>query len=336
MPDIIILLIISAVAIALMAAFPHVCCPIYLAITMLFMMNEGQSLLKFGTLFPTASVLFIGLMASPASSSIWAALGSNVPSKSARFGAHIATMLCLTYGGFIAMARWAVSVHENPGFLKILLVIGVSLLAGFVLASVGTLLTMTLFTNKEEAVKKAQEEAEQARLAAEQARLEAEQAAKIEAERQRIAAEQTAKQRQMEAEAEARRLEQEAAAAAVRERARANRQAILDFWDILVREYSVSSRLKQIAIDPANFIGPLNQDVPEIWVKNDERIAAIENILQAAGFYYTQGEREPAYPYESPLLEKVLYASDPLETNVKDVTHKKSAPWIREYQVRMS
>lgn len=187
-----------------------------------------------------------------------------------------------------------------------------------------------------------------------------EQRAALEAERKKQADIAEAQRKEREAAAEAERQKRAAIRAAEEKKLAENRQVFGDFWDLLIKAWvksinaeneeaetikfnvSINSGyspeswveangpyveyhgldVRNIATTILNIYTALSEgDPPTVWVRNEDRITKMEEIMRASGlhfsdadkfFAYKDGKLKPNYPYESVLIEEILYKGDVL------------------------
>lgn len=91
-----------------------------------------------------------------------------------------------------------------------------------------------------------------------------------------------------------------------------NEKAVDDFWALVTSEYGLDPAILQ-GLSTANSLD-LDSEVTteeEVWVSNDKRIEAIENIIKSSGFS-ADGLQPPRFPYESALLEYAFSVDSPI------------------------
>lgn len=140
--------------------------------------------------------------------------------------------------------------------------------------------------------------------------------AEMNAEYEKRLAAEKAKRDEEKARIKAEQKEQAAAERAEKERLdkikESNQRAIDDFWTLVTSDYGVDPAILQ-GLSAANSLD-LDSEVTteeEVWVSNNERIAAIENIVKSSGFSADR-LRQPQFHYESALLEYAFSMDSPI------------------------
>lgn len=247
-------------------------------------------------------------------------LKSHKPLNIADVLSHVIISEVVIVVGLLALSLLNLFLHKYLGFLGELLTMGLNPVAGFLAASlIKNIAESTWGTNEEieKGFRQQRLDAERKKQEEEQRRIAAERAAEREAERQRIAAEQ-----------EAQRQAREAERAAEMKRVEDNKATVLSFWDLIISDYNVNPDLKWLALGGRRF--DLNLGEPqEVWVRNDERIKKMEDILRSAGFHVgsaiggrllsdilpgkgLEEEGTSPYQFESPFLDAMLYTDAPI------------------------
>lgn len=209
--------------------------------------------------------------------------------------------------------RYIVMPHaEIVGFLLILLIGPV---VGFAVASLVKAFADEIWGSDEE-IEAAEADKRAKRQLEEQRRLEAEEAA----ERKRIADEQAAERQRRIAEMDARiaaefereKSERDAEIRRINELHSRNGQIVRDFWSLVVSDYGVDPQILN-SIDETSdmFVHAEISTDENIWVSNDGRISAIEEILKSSGFS-VDGLQPSPFQYESALLEYAFSTDSPI------------------------
>lgn len=296
--------------------FPHICSAIYFAFVVVIV-ADGRPDLVLRTVLPFAAVLFLLLELSPVAGPVWAAKSSFLKDKRKRLLTHIGVMFVVVFGALISMSQIGLHNKAENGTIGILFSFIICPAIGFAIGLGALLFRRYLFEDEEGFEKKRLEEE---RIQQEAAAAEAERV-RIKEEREREKAESIAKAKaQREAEAK---------------RAKDNKAAVLSFWDVLISEYRIDPAWKTLVFGdkPINF--DLSSEEVVVWVRNDERIKKIEDIVRSAGFHIGstingqlsadvlpnsgfEKEEQSAYDFVSTLLETVLYDDFPIKYGAYD------------------
>lgn len=276
---------------------PRIFTPIYFAFIAVAI-SDGRPDLAMSALLRYGTILFVLLELSPTAGISFWVRSSILKDKFKKAVIHAIIMAGVVYGAFYGMTQWGFHNKAENWAVGFLFSFVFCPIVGFLIACAATALTAELFMKPDEEEKKRRDEA--AAAAAE------------EAKQKRLAAEAAERERKLAADLEARRVAEQKRIQAERDRINQNKKAVDDFWKLLVKDYGVHPELRSNATAFGSYTYQIPEDSEEsVWVRNDERIAAIEKIIQSTGFTVDSLKRSDL-TYESAFLEYVFSLASPI------------------------